>query len=81
MSWAQRIGRRMRVGSESTPEAEPPRLPAQRDAATVVRRTARPGAFCRAEEIGQTAVTASGRAVVAIPTQSLRQAGRWVYAT
>lgn len=80
MSWAQRIGRRMRVSSGSAPEAEMPRLPPQRDALDVVRRTVRPGAFCRAEEIGQTAVTASGRAVVAIPAQSNRQPGRWVYA-
>jgi hypothetical protein len=44
---------------------------------TQERRVVRAGSFCRAAEVGQTAVTASGRAVVSVPTA---RCGRWVYA-
>lgn len=47
----------------------PPHTPSQ--------RTVRAGSFCRATEVGQTATTEAGRAVLAIPSG---RCGRWVYA-
>ena len=44
---------------------------------TPSHRTVRAGSFCRATEVGQTAVTEAGRAVLAIPSG---RCGRWVYA-
>ena len=41
------------------------------------RRVVRAGSFCRASEVGQSAVTESGRAVVSVPTA---RCGRWVFA-
>ena len=43
---------------------------------TPVARVVRAGSFCRATEVGQTAVTETGRAVLAIRAG---RCGRWVY--
>ncbi|MEY9932096.1 hypothetical protein ABH926_006745 [Catenulispora sp. GP43] len=40
------------------------------------RGVVKAGSFCRASDIGQRAVTASGRAVVSVPSG---RCGRWVY--
>ena len=45
-------------------------------ARTPVRRVVRAGSFCRVGDIGQTAVTDTGRAVLAVRAG---RCGRWVY--
>ncbi|NUP50750.1 MAG: hypothetical protein HOW97_26085 [Catenulispora sp.] len=54
--------------------AEPPHVPLPR---TPDRHHVRAGSFCRLGEVGQTAVTESGRAVLAVRAG---HCGRWVYA-
>lgn len=56
------------------PAAAPPRVPVPR---TTDRRVVRVGTFCPARDVGQTAVTETQRAVVAIRAG---RCGRWVYA-
>ncbi|GAA1986177.1 hypothetical protein GCM10009838_55760 [Catenulispora subtropica] len=87
-----RIGRRTQAGDAETDEvgrggspadcpqepllaraAEPPHVPLPR---TPNRRVVRVGSFCRASDIGQTAVTDLGRAVLAVRAG---HCGRWVY--
>lgn len=77
-----RIGRQREQGAETdevrnggvatTPRMPLPRTPMQAD-----RRVVRAGSFCRVSDIGQSAATDTGRAVVAIRSG---RCGRWVYA-
>ncbi|ACU72272.1 hypothetical protein Caci_3365 [Catenulispora acidiphila DSM 44928] len=70
--------------ADRAPEAQPQPQPARTiptartpPPPTPSHRTVRAGSFCRATEVGQTAVTEAGRAVLAIPSG---RCGRWVYA-
>ena len=85
-----RIGRQraQTVGTDEVPEApvrDTAPAPTSASVSTSARvpqpRTedhgvVRAGTFCRAGEVGRTAVTESGRAVVAVP---VGRCGRWVY--
>lgn len=82
-----RIGRQraQTVGTDEAPVRDAAPAPTSTSVSTSARvplpRTedrsvVRAGAFCRADEVGRTAVTESGRAVLAVPAG---RCGRWVY--
>lgn len=60
-------------GPRPAPAAVPVWMPPQR---TPDERVVRAGSFCRASEVGQTAVTEAGHAVLAVRAG---RCGRWVY--
>ncbi|WP_194913682.1 hypothetical protein [Catenulispora rubra] len=73
-----RIGRQQaqdpRPARTTAPTTAPAHVPLPR---TPEQNVVRAGTFCRASEVGRTAVTEAGRAVVAIRAG---RCGRWVYA-
>ena len=81
---------RLRIGRQQAQDPRPDRTTAPTTASAHVplprtpeapeapeRNVVRAGTFCRASEVGRTAVTETGRAVLAIRTG---RCGRWVYA-
>jgi hypothetical protein len=79
---ARAVGTATALTRVPVPQVPVPQVPASRTPMprTEPRATAgwtvRAGSFCKAADVGRTAVTESGRAVIAVPAG---RCGRWVY--